>query len=88
MCSRYVRKGETKMVAEVLGVKKGGDNWTESFNVAPSATIPIVTADLAGRHMVSAVWGFTSTGKASLFNARGEQRTTKRQGFPRPSELL
>lgn len=72
MCGRYVRKGEPKKVAEFLGVKDGEKNWTQSFNVAPSTTIPIVTADPAGRHLVPAVWGFTSSGRAPLFNARGE----------------
>jgi len=38
MCGRYVRKGEPKKVAEFLGVKDGEENWTQSFNVAPSAT--------------------------------------------------
>jgi len=72
MCGRYVRKGEPKKVAEFLGVKDGEENWTQSFNVAPSATIPIVMADFAGRHLVPAVWGFASSGRAPLFNARGE----------------
>jgi putative SOS response-associated peptidase YedK len=72
MCGRFVRKGEPKKVAEVLGVEDGVEHWTESFNVAPSSTIPIVTADPAGRHIVPAVWGFISTGRAPLFNARGE----------------
>jgi putative SOS response-associated peptidase YedK len=72
MCGRFVRKGEPKKVAEVLGVEDGVEHWTESFNVAPSSTIPIVTADPAGRHLVPAVWGFTPTGRAPLFNARGE----------------
>ena len=72
MCGRYVRKGEPKKVAEFLGVKDGEENWTQSFNVAPSATIPIVTTVPAGRHMVPAIWGFTSSGRAPLFNARGE----------------
>jgi len=72
MCGRYVRKGESKKIAEALGVQDGHKNWTESFNVAPCSTIPIVMADPAGRHMVPAVWGFTSTGRAALFNARGE----------------
>jgi len=30
MCGRYVRKGESKKVAETLGVKDGEENWTES----------------------------------------------------------
>jgi putative SOS response-associated peptidase YedK len=72
MCGRYVRKDELKKVAETLGMQDGEENWTESFNVAPIATIPIVTADPAGRHVVPATWGFTSSGRAPLFNARGE----------------
>ena len=72
MCGRYVRKGEPKKVAELLGVKDGEENWTESFNAAPSSTIPIVTADPVGRHLIPAIWGFTSSGRAPLFNARGE----------------
>ena len=72
MCGRYIRKGEPKKVAEFLGVKDGEENWTESFNVAPSSTIPILTTDPVGRHLVPAVWGFTSPGRAPLFNARGE----------------
>lgn len=72
MCGRYVRKGEPKKVVETLGVQDGQENWTPSFNVAPSATIPIVTADPAGRHIVPAVWGFASSGRAPLFNARAE----------------
>ena len=72
MCGRFVRKGEPKNVAEFLGVKDGEENWTESFNVAPSATIPILTTDPAGRYLVPAVWGFTSSGRAPLFNARAE----------------
>jgi putative SOS response-associated peptidase YedK len=43
MCGRYVRKGEPKKVAETLGLQDGQENWTESFNVAPSATTPIIT---------------------------------------------
>jgi len=72
MCGRYVRKGEPKKVAEVLGMKDGVENWTESFNVAPSTSIPIVTANHAGRHLVPATWGFSTTGKSPLFNARAE----------------
>jgi putative SOS response-associated peptidase YedK len=72
MCGRYVRKGDPKKVAETLGVQDGEEKWTESFNVAPSATIPVVVAHQSGRHMVPAVWGFTSTGRAPLFNAKGE----------------
>lgn len=72
MCGRYVRKGQPKKVAEILGVQDGEKHWTESFNVAPSSMIPIVTADPVGRHLVPAIWGFISTGRAPLFNARGE----------------
>lgn len=72
MCGRFVRKGEPKKVAEALGVQDGEENWTESYNVAPGARIPIVTTDSSGRHMVSAVWGFTSAGRGPLFNARAE----------------
>ena len=74
MCGRYVRKGEPKKVAEFLGVKEGEENWTESFNVAPNSTIPVVVADPEGRHIVPAVWGFSSSvpGRGPLFNARGE----------------
>jgi putative SOS response-associated peptidase YedK len=75
MCGRYVRKGESKKVAETLGVKDGEKNWTQSFNVAPTATIPVVVADPAGRHLVPAVWGFTSIGRAPLFQVHsGEIR--------------
>jgi putative SOS response-associated peptidase YedK len=72
MCGRYVRKGEVKTVDQALGLQDGQENWTESYNVAPGSTIPIVTADPAGRHMVLATWGFTSPGRSPLFNARGE----------------
>jgi putative SOS response-associated peptidase YedK len=72
MCGRYVRKGEPKKVAETLGAQDGEESWTQSFNVAPSSTIPILTADPIGRRLVPAVWGFTSSGRAPLFNARGE----------------
>jgi len=72
MCGRFVRKGEPKKFAETLGVKDGEENWTERFNVTPGATIPIVIADPAGRRIVPAVWGFTTPGRAPLFNARGE----------------
>jgi putative SOS response-associated peptidase YedK len=72
MCGRYVRKGEPKKVAEFLGVKDGEENWTQSFNVAPSSTIPILTADPRGRNLVPAGWGFTSSGRVPLFNARAE----------------
>jgi putative SOS response-associated peptidase YedK len=72
MCGRFVRKGEPKKVAEALGVQDGEKNWTESYNVAPGSTVPIVMDDPTGRHMVPAVWGFTSSGRAPLFNARAE----------------
>jgi putative SOS response-associated peptidase YedK len=75
MCGRYVRKGEAKKVAEVLGVRQGEEHWTESFNVAPMSSIPIVrSGPEAGRHLDLAVWGFPSLtqGRAPLFNARGE----------------
>ena len=72
MCGRFVRKGEPKKVAEALGVVAGVENWKESYNAAPGAGIPIVTADPSGRHMVPAVWGFTSSGRGPLFNARAE----------------
>jgi putative SOS response-associated peptidase YedK len=72
MCGRFVRKGEPKKVAEALGVRDGEENWTECFNVAPGATIPIVTADPSGRHLIPALWGFTSSGRGPLFNARAE----------------
>ena len=74
MCGRFVRKGEPKKVAEFLGVQDGEENWTTSFNVAPSTTIPVVTADSQGRHMVPAIWGFISSmpGRGPLFNARAE----------------
>jgi len=74
MCGRFVRKGEPKKIAEFLGVKDEEEHWTESFNVAPSSTVPVVVADQSGPHMVSAVWGFISSmpGRGPLFNARGE----------------
>jgi putative SOS response-associated peptidase YedK len=72
MCGRFVRKGEPKKVARDLGVVAGEENWTKSYNVAPAATIPIVTADPSGRHMVPAIWGFSSSGRGPLFNARAE----------------
>jgi len=72
MCGRFVCKGEPKKVAQNLGVVAGEENWTTSYNVAPGSTIPIIRADPAGRHMVPASWGFTSSDRAPLFNARGE----------------
>lgn len=72
MCGRFVRKGESKKVAETLGEVAGEENWTDSYNVAPGSTIPIVTGDPSGRYMGPAVWGFTSSGRAPLFNARAE----------------
>lgn len=74
MCGRFVRKGEPKKITEFLGVKDGEENWTESFNVAPNSTIPVVVADPEGRHMVPALWGLISSmsGRGPLFNARGE----------------
>ena len=72
MCGRFVRKGEPKKVAQDFGVVAGEENWTTSYNVAPGSTIPIIMADPTGRRMVPSTWGFTSSGKAPLFNARGE----------------
>jgi putative SOS response-associated peptidase YedK len=72
MCGRFVRKGEPNKVAEFLGIKDGKEHWTQSFNVAPNTTVPVVVADQSGLHMIPAVWGFTSTGRAPFFNARGE----------------
>ena len=72
MCGRFVRKGQAKKVAKDLGIVTGEENWTESFNVSPGSTIPIITADSAGRRMVPALWGFISSGRAPLFNARAE----------------
>ena len=72
MCGRFVRKCEPKKVARDLGVVTGEENWTESYNVAPGSTIPIIRDDPTARHMIPAVWGFTSSGRAPLFNARGE----------------
>jgi putative SOS response-associated peptidase YedK len=74
MCGRFVRKGEPKKIAEFLGVKDGEEHWTESFNVAPSSTVPVVVTDQSGLHMIPAVWGFSSSmqGRGPLFNARGE----------------
>ena len=72
MCGRFVRKGEPKKVARDLGVVDGEENWTISHNSAPGSTVPIVRADPEGRHMDPAIWGFTSTGRAPLFNARSE----------------
>jgi putative SOS response-associated peptidase YedK len=71
MCGRYVRKGEPKKVAEVLGIQDGMEHWTESFNIAPGSIIPIVTSDPTCRQLVHATWGFASTGRAPLFNAKG-----------------
>ena len=72
MCGRFVRKGEPKKVAQDLIVVAGEENWTTSYNVAPGSTIPIIRDDPTGRRMIPAVWGFTSSGRAPLFNARGE----------------
>jgi putative SOS response-associated peptidase YedK len=74
MCGRFVRKGEAKKVSDFLVVIDGQENWTESFNVAPSSTIPVVVADQSERHMVPGVWGFLPSmpRRAPLFNARGE----------------
>jgi len=76
MCGRFVRKGQPKKITEFLGVKDGEENWTERFNVAPSATIPIVTSNLSDRHMIPAVWGFTSSGRGPLFNTRAKTVAT------------
>lgn len=72
MCGRFVRKGAPKKVAEDLRVVAGEENWTESYNVAPGSTIPIVRDGPHGLHMLPAVWGFTASGRAPLFNARAE----------------
>ena len=72
MCGRFVRKGEPRRVAQNLGIVAGEENWTTSYNVAPGSTHPIVRADHSGRNMVPAVWGFRSSGRAPLFNARAE----------------
>jgi len=72
MCGRFVRKGEPRRVAQDLGIVAGEENWTTSYNIAPGSTVPIVRADPSGRHMLPAVWGFTSSGRAPLFNARAE----------------
>jgi len=72
MCGRFVRKGEPKKVAQDLSVVAGEENWTESYNVAPGSTIPIIRADPTGRRIVPSTWGFISSGRAPLFNARGE----------------
>ena len=77
MCGRFVRKGEPNKVARDLGVVDGEENWTESYNAAPGTTVPIVRADPAGRHMDPAIWGFTSPGRAPLFNARAETIETR-----------
>jgi putative SOS response-associated peptidase YedK len=78
MCGRFVRKGQPKKITEFLGVKDGEENWTESFNVAPSSTIPIATADPVGRHLIPAIWGFISSmpGRGPLFNTRAKTVAT------------
>lgn len=78
MCGRFVRKGEPRKVARDLGVVDGVEHWTESYNVAPGSTVPVVLTDPGGRHMVPAVWGFTSSGRAPLFNARAETKGSRR----------
>ncbi len=73
MCGRFVRKGEAGKVGKFLGVLHGGQDWTESFNVAPGTRIPIVVPGQAGRRLIPATWGFTAPMPGRpLFNARGE----------------
>jgi len=77
MCGRFVREGDSSKVKKFFRISKGEENWTASFNVAPTTATPvIVSSEVAGRFMDHAIWDFKPPfpkgSNAPLVNARGE----------------
>ena len=61
MCGRYSSTAAFDELALRFGITvESGTNeeLTARYNVAPSQTVPIVTASAKGRRLVTAKWGF------------------------------
>jgi len=61
MCGRYTSTAAFDELALRFGITvESGTNegLTASYNVAPSQTVPIITASPRGRRLIMAKWGF------------------------------
>lgn len=59
MCGRYALYGLLSRLRERFGIDDGFPDLPPRFNVAPSATMPIIRQDSDGRRtVVLARWGF------------------------------
>ena len=61
MCGRFTATAAFDVLAERFGITiEAGTNeeMTARYNVAPTQTVPIITASDKGRRLVMAKWGF------------------------------
>jgi|SRR5712692_2341309 len=79
MCGRYTSTAAFDELALRFGIiVESGTNeeLTARYNVAPSQTVPIITANGKGRRLVMAKWGFrpawVNESKLAPINARAE----------------
>ncbi len=85
MCGRYTSTAAFDELALRFGITvESGTNGelTARYNVAPSQTVPIITASDNGRRLVMAKWGFrpawVTSGALAPINARAETAATSR----------
>jgi putative SOS response-associated peptidase YedK len=85
MCGRFTATAAFDVLAERFGstIESGtNEELTARYNVAPSQSILIITANEKGRRLVMAKWGFRPAlmdgGKLAPINARAETGATSR----------
>ena len=88
MCGRYTLT--TKDFSKHYGVEQGAFEFSPSYNIAPTQTVPVVLELEGARTIEVAQWGLLpawvkdrQTFKASMFNARSESASEK-SSFKKP----
>ncbi len=57
MCGRYVRKDTAKSILSFFEINDLLTSWTPSYNVPPTAKIPVVRQTPESRELVEMTWG-------------------------------
>ena len=85
MCGRFTRTVAFDELALQFGItvdEGANEELTARYNVAPTQTVPIITAGGKGRRLVMAKWGFrpawVTSGTLAPINARSETAATSR----------
>jgi len=82
MCGRYVRKNDAARVVAFFEITDIRVSWTASYNVAPTARVPVIRQTGISRETVEMKWGLRPAWAASdsklapMHNAKAETVAT------------